>query len=137
MQQQDGFRFALPIPRNERNLPKQEAIPMNELIEAFEDELSDLSSAEDFLDYFGVEYDARVVQVNRLHILQRFHDYLENASLPEPVEMRRALYRTQLQRAYRDFVESDALSEKVFKVFHRFGPQPEVKIPLAAIGRNP
>ena len=46
---------------------------MEDLTEALED----LSSAEDFLDFFGVEYDASVVQVNRLHILQRYHDYLE------------------------------------------------------------
>ena len=36
--------------------------------------LDELVSAEDFLDYFDVPYEARVVQVNRLHILQRFHD---------------------------------------------------------------
>ncbi len=34
--------------------------------------LDELVSAEDFLDYFDVAYEARVVQVNRLHILQRF-----------------------------------------------------------------
>ena len=38
-------------------------------------------------------------------------------------------------RAYRDFVESDALTEKVFKVFHRQAPQREVRVPLADIGR--
>ena len=42
--------------------------------------LADLESAEDFLDHFGIAYDARVVQVNRLHILQRFHDYLAEAA---------------------------------------------------------
>jgi nitrogenase-stabilizing/protective protein len=44
----------------------------------FESDLKELSSAEDFLDYFGISYDLRIVQVNRLHILQRFHDYLND-----------------------------------------------------------
>ena len=38
--------------------------------------MEELVSAEDFLDYFAVPYDPAVVHVNRLHILQRFHDYL-------------------------------------------------------------
>jgi nitrogenase-stabilizing/protective protein len=83
--------------------------------------LSELTSAEDFLSYFGVEFDASVVQVNRLHILQRFHDYLArepngNASGDE-VE-RAQVYRRCLRQAYDDFVKSDALTEKVFAVFH-------------------
>jgi hypothetical protein len=45
-------------------------------IDRFAEDLADLSSAEEFLDYFAIDFDARVVQVNRLHILQRFHDYL-------------------------------------------------------------
>jgi hypothetical protein len=44
--------------------------------DSFEDDLADLSSAEEFLEYFDIDFDVRVVQVNRLHILQRFHDYL-------------------------------------------------------------
>mgnify|MGYP001258229016 CR=1 FL=1 len=38
-----------------------------------------LSSAEDFLLFFGVPFEARVVQVNRLHILKRFHQYLHRS----------------------------------------------------------
>lgn len=84
-------------------------------------EVKELSSAEDFLDYFGIEYDLAVVHVNRLHILQRFHDYLDQAAplLPEGEAPRRAVYARLLARAYQDFVESSALQEKVFKVFHR------------------
>ena len=36
----------------------------------FELDLQELSSAEDFLEYFGIAYDPSVVQVNRLHILK-------------------------------------------------------------------
>src|SRR5271167_2445791 len=88
--------------------------------EQFDDDLQDLSSAEDFLNYFSVPYEPRVVQVNRLHILQRFHDYLAQAgdSLPEEEAPRRVVHKRLLERAYQDFVTSDALTEKVFKVFH-------------------
>ena len=81
--------------------------------------MHELASAEDFLDYFDVKYDARVVQVNRLHILQRFHDYLtkQAPNLPPEEEQQRGIYRLWLDRAYQDFVTSDSLTEKVFAVF--------------------
>ena len=82
------------------------------------DELEDLSSAEDFLGFFGIEYDAAVVHVNRLHILQRYHDYLEKTkhSMPEGEQAQRDIHRALLYRAYRDFIDSTALEERVFKV---------------------
>lgn len=81
--------------------------------------LDELSSAEDFLDYFSVPYTPSVVQVNRLHILQRFHDYMakQAPNLPPDVEQQRGIYRLWLQRAYQDFVESNSITEKVFAVF--------------------
>jgi len=81
--------------------------------------LDELVSAEDFLDYFAVPYDVGVVQVNRLHILQRFHDYLARQApvLPPEESAQRAIYRQWLERAYQDFVSSDAQTEKVFAVF--------------------
>lgn len=95
--------------------------------------LEDLSAAEEFLEYFGIEYDARTVQVNRLHILQRFHNYIAKAGcMPQDDAQRRAAYARQLQQAYDDFVQSDALTEKVFKVFHMHEPQTTF-VPLAEI----
>ncbi len=93
-----------------------------------EDALEELSSAEDFLVYFGIDFDPAVVQVNRLHIMQRFHDYLGQSeatveSHAGNEEALRAAYTALLQRAYQDFVESDALTEKVFKVFRMHEPQ--------------
>ena len=83
--------------------------------------LDELSSAEDFLDYFSVPYTPSGVQVNRLHILQRFHDYLGRyaANMPPEESAQRSIYRLWLERAYLDFVESDALTEKVFRVFQQ------------------
>jgi nitrogenase-stabilizing/protective protein len=81
--------------------------------------MDELVSAEDFLDFFDVPYAAPVVQVNRLHILQRFHDYLAKQvpNLPPGDESQRSIYRLWLERAYKDFETSDALTEKVFAVF--------------------
>ncbi len=84
----------------------------------FDLDLEELESAEDFLDYFQIDYDPAVVHVNRLHILQRFHDYLNGAGeMPAIEQTRRKMYAGLLFRAYSDFVDSDALTEKVFKVF--------------------
>lgn len=98
---------------------------MNDL--SMMDEIEELSSAEDFLDYFSIEYQPEIVFVNRLHIMQRYHDYLSQAedSLPsqEDEEALRTVYRTLLERAYQDFVNSDAVTEKVFKVFRMQEPQ--------------
>ena len=97
--------------------------------------LEDLVSAEDFLNYFGIEYDASVVHVNRLHILQRFHNYLSKVELSEEESARRVVYTTLLKQAYQDFVKSDALTEKVFKVFHMHEPQVKF-VPISSITVN-
>jgi nitrogenase-stabilizing/protective protein len=99
--------------------------------EDFELDLDELSSAEEFLDYFGIEYDPAVVYVNRLHILQRFHDYLADVG-DEPMTLgtRHNLYGDLLAAAYQDFVRSDARTEKVFRVFRMREPQ-QVAVPLS------
>jgi len=92
---------------------------------SLDEALEELSSAEDFLDFFEVPYEPSVVHVNRLHILQRFNEYLSQSAeiIPEIEDAKREIYRRLLARAYQDFVESDALTEKVFKVFHMNEPQ--------------
>ncbi|MDD5125040.1 nitrogenase-stabilizing/protective protein NifW [Methylovulum sp.] len=92
---------------------------------SFEEEMEELESAEDFLQYFQLDYDQTIVHVNRLHILQRFHDYLQQGadSMPGEEAAKRVVYSKLLMRAYQDFVESDAQTEKVFKVFHMDEPQ--------------
>jgi nitrogenase-stabilizing/protective protein len=81
--------------------------------------LSSLSAAEDFFTVLEVPYDRAVLNVNRLHILKRFHQYLrtraELDSLEEPEQRR--VCRDMLTRAYQDFVRSTPAQEKVFKVF--------------------
>lgn len=96
-------------------------------------DMDELSSAEEFLEYFNVEFDPSVVHVNRLHILQRFHNYMaEVQSSAENEQDLYALYAGLLKGAYEDFVKSDAVTEKVFKVFHMHEPQ-ETFVPLTSL----
>ncbi|MES9938975.1 MAG: nitrogenase-stabilizing/protective protein NifW [Candidatus Thiodiazotropha sp. 6PLUC2] len=102
----------------------------------FDLDMDELSSAEDFLEYFNIDFDASVVHVNRLHILQRFHDYLDGVEqLPESDVEKYELYAGMLKSAYSDFVESNALTEKVFKVFHMHEPV-TVKVPLMDLSQQ-
>ena len=88
-------------------------------MENFLQQLKELSSAEDFLQYFGVPFDQHVVNVSRLHILKRFFQYIRQERLlvqTNEVGLY-TLYREQLVKAYADFVTSTPAQEKVFKVF--------------------
>jgi nitrogenase-stabilizing/protective protein len=82
-------------------------------------QMSTFSAAEEFLNFFQVEYDQAVINVNRLHILKRFNQYLR--ATPGTAEMDdatlRGVCRELLTRAYGDFVRSTPAQEKVFKVF--------------------
>lgn len=102
----------------------------------FDLDMDELSSAEDFLEYFNIDFEPSVVHVNRLHILQRFHDYLDGVEqMPESDEEKHALYAGMLKSAYSDFVESDAVTEKVFKVFRMHEPV-TVKVPLMELSQQ-
>lgn len=93
------------------------------------DDLDDLVSAEDFLNFFDVAFEQKVVHVNRLHILQRFHDYLKKSAVLSDAAAERQRYKAALTRAYEDFVDSDAKSQKALKIY-RMGEPQEVSIPL-------
>lgn len=88
-------------------------------METFIQQLKALSSAEDFLHYFGVPFDQSVVNVSRLHILKRFFQYIRQENLLAQTDEVGLFtqYREQLLKAYADFVTSTPAQEKVFKVF--------------------
>ncbi len=88
---------------------------MNPLLKS----LQGFSAAEEFLDFFGVAYQADVVHVNRLHILKRFNQYLSRTPIPEDMDEKSAWAQCKayLTQAHDDFVHSSATQEKVFKVF--------------------
>jgi nitrogenase-stabilizing/protective protein len=98
-------------------------------------EMEDLASAEEFLDFFAIDYDDEVVRVHRLHILQRFHDYLARTDSPAEESAMRGHYAERLRRAYQDFVHSDARTEKVFKVF-RHNEAKVSFVPRASLARR-
>lgn len=87
------------------------------------DRLRGLSSAEDFFHALGVLYDARVLNVARLHILKRMGQYLVEEDfdgLPDRVIAARA--RSTLERAYSDFEATSPLSQRLFKVLKDHDP---------------
>ncbi len=83
------------------------------------DTMQKFSAAEEFFEFLGVNFVPHVVHVNRLHILKRFQQYLGRDPVPGdlPEAEERAAYKHRLEMAYGDFVKSDAVTEKVFKVF--------------------
>lgn len=103
----------------------------------WEDTMLDLESAEDFFAFFGVEFDPHLVRVNRLHILQRFHDNLTllGAAMPEAPADRFQAYAAQLAAAHADFVRSTPKKEKIFRVFQSLPDEPAF-VPLAALTRH-
>ena len=84
-----------------------------------QDTMQKFSAAEEFFEFLGVDYVPAVVQVNRLHILKRFQQYLGRNPIPDglPESQELQIYQDKLQQAYQDFVQSNAVAEKVFKVF--------------------
>ncbi|MBD2595068.1 nitrogenase stabilizing/protective protein [Nostoc sp. MBR 210] len=84
------------------------------------EEFKKLSDAEEFLKFFELPYDQKVVNVNRLHILKKFSQYIQEideqaADLTAEETLNQ--YCLALQQAYEIFLESTPQEQKVFKVF--------------------
>lgn len=90
-------------------------------------QLNHLSDAEEFFTVLDVEFDPKVLNVARLHILRRMGDYLKRDHQQElsglSEEDVRDRCRAHLQTAYADFVASNPIAERVFKV-HRDAVKP-------------
>ena len=100
-------------------------------------DLRQLSAAEEFFTYLAVPSDPAVLRVARLHILRRMGDYLKR----EPLvglddELIRERCRHHLEAAYKDFLQSSPLEERVFKVLKdAVKPKGQAFVPLATLGR--
>lgn len=95
--------------------------------------LSRASSAEDFFALLGVAYDAKRVNVARLHILKRMGQYLASENFDGlPDDEVAARCKAVLERAYDDFVRSSPLDQRVFKVLKEAvaPPKPANFVPL-------
>ena len=114
-------------------------------------DLSRLSTAEDFFAYLGVPFDPRVLNVARLHILRRMGERLAGdgpgagaggpSPTPQDDEATRSRYRAHLQAAYDDFLARSPLQERVFKVLKDSVKERPTKkaapfVPLSALERK-
>lgn len=99
---------------------------------SFVDTLRALSSAEDFFLTLDVDYDPKILNVARLHILRRMHHYLEQdkSDLSDDAAQKQ-LYQRYLAQAYADFVQSSPIKERVFQV-HQNAVKP-VKLPMVKL----
>lgn len=99
-------------------------------------EFNQLVNAEEYLEFFVLPYDPQFVNVNRLHILQKFSALIKSidteASGVSEAEILEQ-YRAALIQAYETFQTSSPLSEKLFKVFN---DRPKNMVMLSQIGSD-
>ncbi|MEB3291784.1 MAG: nitrogenase-stabilizing/protective protein NifW [Synechococcales bacterium] len=99
-------------------------------------EFNRLVNAEEYLEFFVLPYNAQFVNINRLHILQKFSSLIqaidtEVDGLSEADILER--YRLALIEAYETFQTSSPLSQKLFKVFN---DRPKNMVLLSEIGSD-
>lgn len=85
-------------------------------------EFQKLTDAEQYFEFFELDYDAQVVNINRLHILKKFSQSLEeidNKLVEAAEEQKLSLYREALENSYATLQNSNAIEQKLFKVFHQ------------------
>lgn len=80
-------------------------------------QFNQLKDAEEYFEFFGMDYDPKAVNVNRLHILRKFSQLVEAVDKNQSEEQLLAAYRQELQNAYDLFLTSSSVEEKLFKVF--------------------
>ena len=79
-----------------------------------------LTDAEDYLQFFDIEYDRNFVNINRLHILKQFSLLIKevDAAFPDVDEAEKLeKYGMALEEAYQVYLTSSPLETKLFKVF--------------------
>jgi nitrogenase-stabilizing/protective protein len=79
-----------------------------------------LVDAEEYFQFFDLEYDQNFVNINRLHILKQFSILIREIDAVFPDlsdEERLGKYRDALEEAYQVFVSKSPLETKLFKVF--------------------
>lgn len=84
-------------------------------------EFNQIVDAEEYFEFFQLPYDPQVVNVNRLHILKKFSQFMKqiDANSPEVSQQERLnQYRDALVSAYDVFLSSTPLEQKLFKVFN-------------------
>ncbi|BAT52718.1 Nitrogen fixation protein NifW [Nostoc sp. NIES-3756] len=85
------------------------------------EEFKKLVDAEEYFKFFELDYDAKIVNVNRLHILKKFSQLISEIDTNHPdlsTEEKLNQYSLALQSAYQVFTESSPQEQKLFKVFN-------------------
>jgi nitrogenase-stabilizing/protective protein len=69
------------------------------------EEFKTLTDAEEYLDFFDIEYDERLVYVKRFHILKKYGEMIEKAESQELMsdEKRVDFYKFALISVYKNF----------------------------------
>lgn len=91
------------------------------------------SSAEEIFEMLDVGYEAKVLNVARLHILKRMSQYLAEEDVDGmPDTVAAAHCKAALGRAYQDFVTSSPLRYRLFKVLKDAAapPRPATFVPF-------
>jgi nitrogenase-stabilizing/protective protein len=99
-------------------------------------EFKKITDAEDYFQFFQLPFDAKVVNVNRLHILKQFAKYMNDIDTNCPNlsdEEKLDRYQEALLQAYQVFLSTSPLETKLFKVFH---DQPKGVVRLGDIKIN-
>jgi len=81
------------------------------------DELATIETAEDIFALFGLGFDARVLRVHRLHVIQRFgREVAEIDRLAPPLDddERTCRYAAALQRAHDYYLSESHSAEHAF-----------------------
>lgn len=80
-------------------------------------QFNQLKDAEEYFEFFGLTYDPQVVNVNRLHILRKFSQLVQEVDKNQSEAEMLAAYSQQLRNAYDLFLTSNSVEQKLFKVF--------------------
>ncbi len=89
------------------------------------EEFERLINTEDYLEFFAIPYEPRVIHVNRLHILKKFallKDEVDRLHGVHETQARLAFYKEAMRIAYETFLTSTAPEERLFKVFQQPPP---------------
>jgi nitrogenase-stabilizing/protective protein len=99
-------------------------------------EFQKLTDAEQYFEFFDLAYDPQVVNINRLHILKKFSQSLqeiETKYVEAAEDERLGFYREALENSYATLESSSAIEQKLFKVFHQ---KPQNIVMLSDIGND-
>lgn len=88
------------------------------------DGVEELESAEAFLDFFGIPYEAAQVRSKRLHIMHHFNQQIKNANSERCMneQDRFLLAKTLLAESYRNFHHQDVKANSTLGVYSRLTP---------------